>query len=137
MLIEPGTATISFSITSTRPKRCSSAAIWLARWLPGFWPPGCGLPGFGPAGWNVARSWAVPKPAPAGGGVLVATAAPTTVAASATTISARTSVCCRHSRRNIRHAQRITARRAGTPPFPAPACTLWSSSGVLIVPAPA
>jgi hypothetical protein len=86
-------------------------------------PAGCGLPGFAAAGWNVAMSWAVPKPAPAGGGVLVATAAPTTVAASATTISARTSVCCRHSRRNIRHAHRITARRAGTPPFPAPAST--------------
>ena len=62
-------------------------------------------------------SCAVPKPAPAGGGVLVATAAPMTVAASATTMSARTSVCWRHSRRNIRHDQRITARRAGTPPF--------------------
>ena len=76
-------------------------------------------------------SCAVPKPAPAGGGVLVATAAPTTVAASATTMSARTSVCWRHSRRNIRHDQRITARRAGTPPFEVPAEAGRSRSAVL------
>ena len=38
---------------------------------------------------NVARSWAVPNPALAGGGVLTATAAPTTTAATATTISNR------------------------------------------------
>ena len=77
-------------------------------------------------------SCAVPKPAPAGGGVLVATAAPTTVAASATTMSASTSVCWRHSRRNIRQDQRITARRAGTPPLAAPASTGRSRSAVLI-----
>src|SRR5262249_35348348 len=65
--------------------------------------------------------WAVPNPAPFGGGVFVATAAPMMAAATATVISARTSSCCRHSRRNMRHAQRVTARRAGTPPFPVPA----------------
>ena len=32
----------------------------------------------------------------------------------------RISNCWRHSRRNSRHAQRTTARRAGTPPLPAP-----------------
>ena len=77
-MIEPGMATAWFSMTSTRPTACCSTAIWLAR---------CGLPG------SVAISCAVPKPAPAGGGVLVATAAPMTVAASATTMSARTSIC--------------------------------------------
>src|SRR5271166_6894286 len=46
-------ATVWFSMTSTRPKRCSSAAIWLAS----RGPPE-----------NVAMSCAVPKPAPAGGG---------------------------------------------------------------------
>ncbi len=109
-----------FSITSRRPKRRCSAAIWLAC---------CGPPLA-----KVAMSWAVPKPAPAGGGVSVATAAPMTVAASATTMSARTSSCWRHSRRNIRHAQRITARRAGTPPFEAPAWAGRSRSAVLIGP---
>ena len=77
-------------------------------------------------------SCAVPKPAPAGGGVLVATAAPTTVAASATTMRASTSSCWRHSRRNIRHAQRITARRAGTPPLEASAEAGRSRNAVLI-----
>ena len=62
-------------------------------------------------------SVAVPKPAPAGGGVLVATAEPTKVAATATVISARISSCWRHSRRSSRQAQRMTARRAGTPPL--------------------
>ena len=62
-------------------------------------------------------SVAVPKPAPAGGGVLVATAEPTKVAATATVISARISSCWRHSRRSSRQAQRTTARRAGTPPL--------------------
>ena len=61
-------------------------------------------------------SWAVPKPAFAGRGVLVATAEPMTVAVTATTISARTRTCWRHSRRNRRHAQWITARRDGERP---------------------
>ena len=39
------------------------------------------------------------------GGVLVATPAPQTVAATATVSSAITSSCWGHSRRNIRHAQ--------------------------------
>ena len=82
-------------------------------------------------------SCAVPKPAPAGAGVPVATAAPTTVAASAIVMSARTSSCWRHSRRNMRHDQRITARRAGTPPFRVPAWAGRSSSVALIAPAPA
>ena len=50
----------------------------------------------------------------AGGGVSVATAAPTMVAATATTTSARISSCWRHSRRNRRQAQRTMARRAGS-----------------------
>ena len=37
-----------------------------------------------------------------------------------TVSSASTSTCWRHSRRNRRHAQRTTARRAGPPPAPAP-----------------
>jgi hypothetical protein len=37
-------------------------------------------------------------------------------AATATARSASTRTCCRHSRRNRRTAQRITARRAATPP---------------------
>src|SRR5215470_20391216 len=60
---------------------------------------------------------AVPKVAAAGdAGVLLATAAPRTVPATATVISDSTSNCWRHSRRNSRHAHRITARRAGVPP---------------------
>jgi len=78
------------------------AAIWTDRW-------GLGL--------SVAMSAAVPKPAPAGGGVLMATAEPTKVAATAMVISARISSCWRHSRRSSRQAQRTTARRAGTPPL--------------------
>ena len=72
-------ATAWFSITSTRPNRCRSAAIWLAR---------CGS-----GAWNEARSLAVPKPALAGGGVLVATAAPMKVAATATTMRDSTRSC--------------------------------------------
>ncbi len=79
MLIEPGMVAASFSITSTRPKRCRNAAIWLARW--------------GSGAWYVAWSWAVPKPALAAGGVVVATAAPTMVAATATVTSPRISSC--------------------------------------------
>ena len=106
MVTEPGTGNVSFSITSTRPNRWASAAISAVT---------CGLreP-------NVAMSVAVPKPAPGGGGVLVATADPTKVAATATVISARISSCWRHSRRSSRQAQRMTARRAGTPPLRPP-----------------
>src|ERR1700750_673906 len=64
-----------FPITSPCPACCHSTAIWLAR---------CGPPG------SVAMSCAVPKPAPAGGGVLGATAAPATVAGRAATLRART-----------------------------------------------
>ncbi len=72
-------ARVSFSMTSVRPKRCSKAATWVAtcRSDP----------------WSVASSWAVPNPALAGGGVLVATAAPTTVAATATMTRARMITC--------------------------------------------
>ena len=115
-------ATVWFSITLTLPNRCCSAAIWLAR---------CGS-----GAWNVAMSVAVPKPALAAGGVSWATAEPTTMAATATTISPSTSSCWRHSRRNIRHAQRITARRAGTPPLAAPEVAGRSSSTVLTGSAP-
>ena len=94
-----------FSITSTLPNRCRSAAIWLAS---------CG-----PEEENVATSWAVPKPAVAGTCVSVATAAPTKVAATATMISARISSCWRHSRRSSRQAHLITARRAARPPLAA------------------
>ena len=67
-------------------------------------------------------SWALAVPNVAAGddGVFAATATPRTVTATATASSATTSTCCRHSRRNSRHAQRITARRATTPPWPAP-----------------
>ena len=78
MATEPGTGNVSFSITLTRPKRCAMAAICADRWGPG---P------------SVAMSVAAPKPAPGGGGVLVATAEPTKVAATATVISARISSC--------------------------------------------
>ena len=119
-------ARVWFSMTSIGWNRCWSAAIWLAM---------CGS-----GAWNVAMSVAVPKPAWAGGGLLVAAAAPMTVAATATVISARTSSCCRHSRRNSRHAQRVTARRAGTPPFLVPAegagAAGLSRSAVLIATAP-
>ena len=101
---QPGTENVSFSITLTRPKRCARAAICADRWGPG---P------------SVAMSAAVPKPAPGAGGVLVATAEPTKVAATATVIRARISNCWRHSWRSSRQAQRMTARRAGTPPLPA------------------
>ena len=60
-------------------------------------------------------SVAVPKPLLAGTSLSMATAAPTTVAATATMIKDSTSSCWRHSRRNRRHAQRLTARRAGAP----------------------
>ena len=66
-----------------------------------------------------AASCAVPSTPATGAGVLVATAEATTVAATATVISARISSCCRHSRRSSRIPQRMTARRAGTPPFDA------------------
>ena len=115
-------ATFWFSITSTVPNRCCSAAIWPFR---------CGS-----GAWNVAMSVAVPNPALAAGGVSWATAEPTTMAATATTISPSTSNCWRHSRRNMRHAQRITARRAGTPPLPVPAGAGRSSSPVLTGSAP-
>jgi len=38
-------------------------------------------------------------------------------AAIATARRAATKICWRHSRRNMRHAQRTRARRAATPPF--------------------
>ena len=66
---------------------------------------------------NVARSWAVPNPALAGGGVLTATAEPTTTAATATMIRSRIRNCWRHSRLKRRQDQRSMARRAGTPPL--------------------
>jgi hypothetical protein len=94
-----------FSISSTWPKRCRSAATLAAR---------CGS-----GAWKLARSDALPKVALSGGGVLMDTAAPRIVAATAAVISASTSSCWRHSRRNSRHAQRITARRAGAPPLSA------------------
>ena len=65
---------------------------------------------------KVARSCAVPNPALAGGGVLTATADPTTTAATATTMRSRIRICWRHSRLKSRQAQRSMARRAGTPP---------------------
>ena len=37
-------------------------------------------------------------------------------AATVTLSSTSTTICCRHSRRNMRHAQRVTARRPATPP---------------------
>src|SRR5262249_6885781 len=101
-LAEP-VARFWFSITSTGPNRRRIAAISAARcgWLPGI----------------MARWLAVPNVAAARvGGVLLATAAPRTVPATATVISDSTSNCWRHSRRNSRHAQRITACRAGAPP---------------------
>ena len=58
----------------------------------------------------------MPNPALAGGGVLTATAEPTTTAATATMIRSRIRNCCRHSRLKRRQAQRSMARRAGTPP---------------------
>ncbi len=107
MLVLPGTCMTWFSITSVRPKRCCSEAISVARC--GSLPP------------KVARSWAVPNSPLGRPWELVATAAPTKVAATATVIRASTSSCWRHSRRNSRQAQRITARRAGTPPSRVPA----------------
>ena len=65
---------------------------------------------------NVAASWAVPSTLAGLAGVVVATAEAMNVAATATVMSAKMRVCCRHSRRSSLMAQRITARRAGTPP---------------------
>ena len=65
---------------------------------------------------KVAESSAVPKPKFFGCGVFVATAEPTIVAATATTMRARIKNCWRHSLRKRRHAHRTTARRAGAPP---------------------
>ena len=118
MVTEPGTGSAWFSITSTRPNRWVNAAILAVT---------CGL-----SEENVAMSVAVPKPAPAGGGVLVATAEPTKVAATATVISARISSCWRHSRRSSRQAHRMTARRAGTPPLLPPASAGRSPTVTLI-----
>jgi hypothetical protein len=96
-------------MTWTVPKRCSSAAIWAST--------ECRLRAdCFPELVKVARSSAVPYPALAGGGVLVATAAPTTTAATATMTRSRMSSCWRHSRLKRRQAHRIMARRAGTPP---------------------
>jgi hypothetical protein len=47
--------------------------------------------------------------------------APPIVAATATVSRPSASSCWRHLRRNSRRAQRMTARRAGTPPWPVPA----------------
>src|SRR5262252_4361232 len=77
----------------------------------------------------MTRWLAVPNVAAASvGGVLLATAAPRTVPATATVISDSTSSCWRHSRRNSRHAQRIIARLAGAPPLaPAGRAGAWLS----------
>ena len=55
---------------------------------------------------------------PDAGAALYATAAPKMAAATETVISPRIRSCWRHSRRNSRHAQRTTARRAAMPPEP-------------------
>ena len=65
--MEPGIGKVSFSMTSTVPNRRWSLAISLVT---------CG-----DEPWNVAESWAVPKPKFDGWRVSVATAAPTMVAA--------------------------------------------------------
>ena len=79
MLIDPGIDRVSFSITSTRPKRCSRLAMTLAAW----------------ALYVVkdTESCAVPKPELFGGGLFVATAEPTIVAATATVTRARIRNC--------------------------------------------
>jgi hypothetical protein len=103
VVTEPGTEKVSFSIVSTWPNRRVSTPISAVT--------------SGAREENVARSVAVPKSAPGGGGALVATADPTKVAATAAAISARISSCCFHSWRRRRHAHRMTALRAGTPPL--------------------
>ena len=99
----PGTWTLSFSITSTLPQRLSRFLIWALTIA--------GEPE------NEAASCAVPSTPATGAGVSVATVEATTVAPTATVISAMISSCCRHSRRSSRMAQWMTARRAATPPF--------------------
>ena len=54
----------------------------------------------------------MPNPALGGGGVLTATAAPTTTAATATAMSTKIKSCWRHSRLERRQAQRIMALAA-------------------------
>ena len=84
----PGTLKVSFATTCTVPKSCSSMAVCAATyaWLSvGDLLVGVKL--------KVARSWAVPNPALAGGGVLTATAEPTTTAATATTMRSRIKNC--------------------------------------------
>src|SRR3984957_8223413 len=90
----------SFSITSTGPRRFILSPSAAA----------CDLY----VGNEMAHA-ADPNPAFFGGGLFIATAEPTIVAATATVIRARIRNCWRHSRRNNRHAHRTTARRAGTP----------------------
>ena len=51
------------------------------------------------------------------GAVLYSAAVPPLATATASVSSTSTSSCWRHSRRNSRHAQRTTARRAATPPL--------------------
>ena len=65
---------------------------------------------------NVIEPVAVPIAESRGSPALYARPTPTVVAATANTISATTSTCWRHSRRNSRHDQRKIARRAGPPP---------------------
>ena len=99
----PGIWALWFSMTSTLPQRFSRFFIWALTLA--------GEPE------NEAASCAVPSTPATGAGVLVATVEATTVAPTATVISARISSCCRHSLRSSRMAQRTTARRAGSPPF--------------------
>ena len=114
----PGTVSAWVSITSVGPKCCCTAAMSAANLA--------GDPE------NTAASCAVPSTPDGLAGVVVATAAPMKVAATAAVIRAKISSCCRHSCRSRRTAQRMTARRAGSPPL----ATRRPSVAVLIDPAP-
>ncbi len=77
--MDPGIDSVSFSISSTRTKRCSRFAItsfaWVSRLV------------------KVTESCAVPNPEFFAGGVFVATAEPTTVATTATVMRAKIRNC--------------------------------------------
>ena len=110
---------VSFSMTSTRPEAVLEPRD-LAR--------DCALLGKVP---NPLRCRSRSSSA---GGVLVATAEPTMVAATATAMRARIRNCWRHSRRNRRQAQRTTARRAGRRRRPDGSSASGARTAVLIDP---
>ncbi len=102
---DPGTATGVCPMTSSAPNRWRAAATSAWAWA-----------GSRPSIW--IRPAAFPILSRLSDAALTAIEAPATAAATAMVTRLRTRSCWRHSLRNIRHAQRSTARRPGPEPFP-------------------